>query len=120
MRTKMEVKAVAKYIRVSPLKVKEVTDLIQGKTALEAVQILSFTRKGTVREVTKVLKSALANAKNNFGLNSESLHVKKALVGKGPILKRMRPRARGRADLMRRRSSHITIILEEFESGKEG
>lgn len=109
----MEVKAVAKYIRVSPQKVKKVTDLIQGKPAGEAVQILNFTRKGTVTEVTKVLKSALANAKNNFGLNSDSLYVKKALVGKGPILKRTKPRARGRSDLMRRRSSHITIVLEE-------
>jgi len=109
----MEVKAVAKYIRVSPLKVKKVTDLIQGKPAGEAVEILSFTRKGTVVEVAKVLKSALANAKNNFGLNSDSLYIKKAVVGKGPILKRTKPRARGRADLMRRRSSHITIILEE-------
>ena len=116
----MEVKAVAKYIRVSPLKVKKVTDLIQGKPVAEAVEILNFTRKGRVIEVAKVLKSALANAKNNFGLDSDSLYVKNALVGKGPTLKRMKPRARGRADLMRRRSSHITIILEEFESGTQG
>lgn len=116
----MEVKAVAKYIRVSPLKVKKVTDLIQGKPAGEAVEILNFTRKGTVEEVTKVLKSALANAKNNFGLNLDRLYIKRALVGKGPTLKRMKPRARGRADVKRRRSSHITIILEEFENGTKG
>ena len=112
----MEVKAVAKYIRVSPIKVKKVTDLIQGRPVGEAVEILNFTRKGTVGKVTKVLKSALANAKNNFGLDSDSLYVKKAVVGKGPTLKRMKPRARGRADVMRRRSSHITIILEEFQT----
>ncbi|MFQ6066475.1 MAG: 50S ribosomal protein L22 [bacterium] len=116
----MEVKAVAKYIRVSPLKVKKVTDLIQGKPAVEAVQILNFTRKGGVGEVAKVLKSALANAKNNFELSSDTLYVKKALVGKGATLKRTKPRARGRADLMRRRSSHITIVLEEFGRGTEG
>jgi len=116
----MEVKAVAKYIRVSPLKIKKITDLIQGKPAGEAVEILNFTRKGTVVEVTKVLKSALANAKNNFGLNLDRLYIKRALVGKGPTLKRMKPRARGRADVKRRRSSHITIILEEFENGTKG
>ena len=81
---------------------------------------MNFTRKGTVVEVTKVLKSALANAKNNFGLNLDRLYIKRALVGKGPTLKRMKPRARGRADVKRRRSSHITIILEEFENGTKG
>lgn len=108
----MEVRAVAKYIRVSPLKIKRVTDLITGKQAQEAIKILNFIRIGNARQVKKVLESALANAQNNFGLASDTLYVKRAFAGKGPIIKRMKPRARGRADTIRRRTSHITVVLE--------
>ncbi len=108
----MEVRAVAKYVRVSPLKVKRVTDLIKGKQAEEAIKILNFTRIGNARKVKKVLKSAMANAQNNFGLASNALYVKRAFADKGSILKRMKPRARGRADMIRRRTSHITVVLE--------
>ena len=108
----MEVSAVAKYVRVSPSKVKRVTDLIKGKQVEEAIKILNFTRIGNARKVKKVLKSAMANAQNNFGLASNTLYVKRAFVDKGSILKRMKPRARGRADMIRRRTSHITVVLE--------
>ncbi|MCD6472567.1 50S ribosomal protein L22 [Candidatus Aerophobetes bacterium] len=109
----MEVKATAKYVRVSPFKIKKITELIQGKQIEKARNILSFVTKKHTRVVEKVLESALSNAKNNFGLTPDNLYIKKALVDKGPTLKRTRPRARGRADLMRRRTSHITVILEE-------
>jgi len=108
----MEVRAVGKYIRVSPLKLKKVADLVQGKPVEEAMNILNFIQKKNAREMTKVLKSALANARNNFGLDSSALYVKNAIINKGPVFKRVRPRARGRADLIRKRTSHITIVLE--------
>lgn len=108
----MEVKAVAKYVRVSPLKIKRVADLIKGKQAEEAIKILNFTRIGNAPKVRKVLKSAMANAQNNFGLASNTLYVKRAFVDKGSTLKRVKPRARGRADMIRRRTSHITVVLE--------
>ncbi|MEA1965434.1 MAG: 50S ribosomal protein L22 [Candidatus Aerophobetes bacterium] len=109
----MEVKAIAKYVRVSPFKIKEIADLIQGKQVEKARSILNFAVKKNALLVEKVLKSALSNAENNFGLTPNGLYVKKVLVDKGPTFKRIKPRARGRADLVRRRTSHITVILEE-------
>jgi len=109
----MEVKATAKYVRVSPFKIKKIVDLIQGKQVEKARSILDFVTKKNARVVEKVLNSALSNAKNNFGLTPDTLYVKKALVNKGSTFKRTKPRARGRADLVRRRTSHITVILEE-------
>jgi len=106
-----EARATGKYMRISPFKVKKVIDLVQGKNAKEAMDILVFTKGKGGEKVREVLKSAIANARNTSSLAPESLRVK-ALVGKGPTLKRIRPRARGRADLVRRRTSHITIILE--------
>ena len=88
--------------------------------ALQALSILKYTFKRAAQPMEKLLQSTIANAKNNFGLHLDRLYIKKALVGKGPTLKRMKPRARGRADVKRRRSSHITIILEEFENGTKG
>ena len=108
----MEVRAVARYVGFSPLKVRQAVEIIRGRRVGEALDILTFTRRATSRVLRKVLKSALANAENNFGLSAANLYVKNALVDQGPTLKRTKPRARGRADLMRRRTSHITIILE--------
>jgi len=108
----VEVSAVAKYIRVSPAKVRRVTNLIQNKQAEEAMRILDFVHSDNARTIKKVLKSAMANAQNNFELDSKTLYVKKALVDKGPTFKRMKPRARGRADSIKKRTSHITVILE--------
>ena len=109
----MEVRAIAKYIRVSPTKIRRLTNLIQDKRAKEAMRILDFVRSDNARRVTKVLKSAMFNAQNNFELGSKTLYVKRALVDKGPTSKRMKPRARGRADSIKKRTSHITIVLEE-------
>lgn len=108
----MEVKAAVKYVRVSPSKAKSVVELIKGREVNEAIEILNFTQKRSAKEVRKVLKSALSNAQNNFDLSSGSLYVKEAVVGKGPSYKRVKARARGRADLIRRSTSHIAVILE--------
>jgi len=109
----VEAKAVAKYIRMSPRKVRLVADLIRGKSADEADQILKFTNRRAAASVRKVLLSAVANAVNNHDLLEDQLVVKAAYVDEGPTLKRVLPRARGRADIMKKRTSHITIIVEE-------
>jgi len=109
----VEAKAVAKYIRMSPRKVRLVVDLIRGKSAEEADQILKYTNRRAAAPVRKVLKSAVANAINNHDLLEDELVVKAAYVDEGPTLKRILPRARGRADIIKKRTSHITIIVEE-------
>lgn len=108
----MEVRAVGKYIRISPFKAQKVAELIRGKTVEEALNILKLTPKRASGIIEKILNSAIANAENNFDLSRDNLFVKIAQVDKGPTLKRIKPRARGRADLMRRRTSHITIVLD--------
>jgi len=108
----MEVRAVGRYIRVSPFKAQKVASLIKGKPVDEAIKILRLTPKKSSGIIENILKSAIANAKENFGLSEENLFVKHTLVGKGPTLKRIKPRARGRADLIRKRTSHITIVLD--------
>jgi len=109
----VEAKAVAKFIRMSPRKVRLVVDLIRGKSAEEADQILKYTNRRAAAPVRKVLKSAVANAVNNHDLLEDELVVKAAYVDEGPTLKRILPRARGRADIIKKRTSHITIIVEE-------
>ena len=109
----MEAKAVAKYIRMSPRKVRLVADLIRGKSAEEADQILKYTNRRAAASVRKVLKSAVANAVNNHDLLEDQLVVKATYVDEGPTLKRILPRARGRADVIKKRPSHITVIVEE-------
>ncbi len=109
----MEAQATAKYIRVSPQKARLVVDLIRGKKVEQALAQLNNSNKAVSRTVAKVLKSALANAENTFNLDVDSLYVKKAFVDPGPTLKRMRARAMGRGVTIRKRSSHITIVLDE-------
>lgn len=109
----MEAKAVAKYIRISPQKARLVTDLVRGKTAEEAGVILKFTRKYAAGVVLKVLNSAIANAKQNPNIDENILYVKKIFVDQGPSLKRWRARAQGRAAAIKKRMSHITVILDE-------
>ena len=109
----MEARAVAKYIRVSPQKARLVVDLIRGKKVAEALSILRFSKKAAARTVSKVLKSALANAENTMNLDLDRLYVKRAFVDQGPMLKRMHARAMGRGVIVRRRFSHITIVLDE-------
>ncbi len=109
----MRPRAVAKYIRISPRKVKIVVDLIRGKSVGEAKAILLHTPKAACEPVTKLLDSAIANAENNLSLSRDNLYVAEIYADKGPTLKRVNPRARGRAMRILKRTSHITIILGE-------
>ncbi len=109
----MEVKAVAKYVRVAPRKVRVVMDLIRGKNVADAFAILKFTPKVGAEVIEKVLKSAVANAENNFDMNVDKLYVSSAFVDQGPTLKRIHPRSRGQAFKILKRSSHITVVVEE-------
>ena len=107
----MEVKATAKYLRISPRKARLVIDLIRGKSAKEAEAILKFTPNKGAELAAKVLHSAIANAENNLSLDKSDLIVTKAYVDEGPSLRRYKPRAKGRADRMVHRMSHITIAV---------
>jgi large subunit ribosomal protein L22 len=109
----METRAVAKYIRVSPQKARLVVDLVRGKKLEEALKILAFTRKYSAGVVVKVLKSAAANARQNPNIDENILYVKTIHVDQGPSLKRWRARAQGRAASIKKRMSHITVILSE-------
>lgn len=109
----MEAKAIAKYVRTSSMKIGIVLDLIRGKKVNEAFAILQFTPKNAAEVVTKVLKSAVANAENNLNLDVTRLYVSNAYAGQGPTLKRFRPRAQGRAYRIQKKSSHITIMVTE-------
>ncbi|MBU3111709.1 50S ribosomal protein L22 [Clostridium lacusfryxellense] len=109
----MEAKAIAKYVRTSSMKIGIVLDLIRGKNVNEAFAILQYTPKNAAEVVTKVLKSAVANAENNLNLDINRLYVAQTYACQGPTLKRFRPRAQGRAYRIRKRSSHVTIIVTE-------
>ena len=109
----MRVQSVGKYIRISPTKVRLVTELIKGKQVEEAQTILKFTPKRAARIVLKVLNSAIANADQNPNIDVDTLYVQNAFADGGPTLKRWMPRAMGRATRINKRTSHITVILEE-------
>jgi len=109
----MEAKAHLKYARISPRKVKIVCDLIRGKDVDTAMAILMSTPKAASELMTKLLKSAVANAENNFGLEHEKLFVSETFANPGPILKRGMPRAQGRMYRINKRTSHITIVVAE-------
>ena len=109
----MEAKAVAKYVRIAPRKVRVVMDLIRGKNVAEAFAILKFTPKVGAEAIEKVLKSAVANAENNFDMNVDNLYVSSCFVDQGPTMKRIHPRSRGQAFKILKRSSHITVAVEE-------
>lgn len=111
----METRAVARYVRVSPRKARAVASLIRGKNLEEAKQILEYTNRAAAVPISKTLISAQANAENNNKLESDLLYVSKCYVDEGPTLKRFRPRAYGRANRINKRTSHITIILDERE-----
>ncbi len=107
--------ATARYIRISSRKVKIVIDLIRGKKVNEALAILEFTPKAATEPVLKLLNSAIANAENNMDIPRDQLYVAEIFANQGPTLKRFRPRAQGRATHIRKRTSHITIILDQIE-----
>lgn len=109
----MEAKAVAKYVRISPRKVKPVTDLVRGKHVNEALAILKFTPNKGAKALEKVLKSAIANAENNFDMSTENLYVSEVYANQGPTMKRWRAGSMGRASSILKRSSHIGVVVKE-------
>lgn len=111
----MKVFAKLRYLGIAPRKVRLVVNLIRGKTVKEAQAILNFTRKGAVLPVLKLLNQAIANAKNNFQLEEENLYISEILADEGPRLKRMLPGSRGHSEQIQRKTSHITIVLEEIK-----
>jgi len=111
----MESKAIGRYLRVSPFKARQVADLVRGKDVDEAIGILKYTNKKSAPLIGKVLNSAIANAEHNYDMDSDALYVSAIYIDEGPTLKRMRPRAYGRADVRRHRTSHITVVVRERE-----
>ncbi len=109
----MEARAVAKHIRIAPRKMRLVVDLIRGKKVGEAIAILKHTPKAGSPVVEKVLKSAIANAENNFEMDADNLYISKIFVDEGPTLKRFHPRAQGRAYSIMKRTSHVTVYVSE-------
>ena len=111
----MAVRAQAKYVRVAPRKARDVVDQIRGKSVADARATLLFTNRGASILVAKVLNSAVANAENNNGLVADQLYVKEAKVDEGPTMKRWKFRAMGRVNRIRKRTSHITVAVEQRE-----
>lgn len=112
-----QAKAVARYVRIAPRKVRQVVNLIRGKEISDALAILQFTPKGSTQDVTKVLKSAVANAEHNYDMDPDNLVITEIYVDEGPTMKRIKPRAQGRADRIRKRTSHITVVVGEKKEG---
>lgn len=108
-----EVKATAKYIRIAPRKVRIVMNLVRGKSVADALTILKFTPKVGADAVEKVLRSAVANAENNFDMDVDRLFISSAFVDQGPTLKRIHPRSRGQAFKILKHTSHITVAVNE-------
>jgi len=115
----MEVRAKLRYLKIAPRKVRLVIDLIRGLPLAEARNQLKFVHKRAAKPILKLLESAVANAKNNFNLDENNLYIKKITADEGPKLKRWRPRAYGRATQILKRSTHVTIILDEMEKKEE-
>jgi len=113
------VKAINKNVRTSPRKLALVCNFIKGKKADVALRDLEFTRKRIAHDVSKTVKSAIANAENNYQFDIDNLFIKEAFVGKSLVMKRYRPRAKGRASPIKKPFSRITIILEEKKEKKE-
>lgn len=109
----MEAKATAKYVRMSPIKLKPIADLVRGKDLNEALNILKFTPGKGSEIVEKVVQSAAANAENNFDMNPDNLYVAEISANQGPTMKRFRAGAQGRASMILKRSSHVAVTLKE-------
>ena len=112
----MEAKAIEKFIRISPRKLRYVADVVRNKSVEEAVDILTFTPKKAASILKKAVESAAANATENHEMEEDGLFISRIMVNEGPILKRFRPRARGRATRIRKRTSHLTVVVSD---GKE-
>jgi large subunit ribosomal protein L22 len=113
----MEARAQARYVRVTPMKARRVIDLIRGMNASDAQAVLAFAPQAASEPIGKVLDSAIANATNNHAMDARSLVISAAYVDEGPTMKRIRPRAQGRAYQIRKRSSHITVVVSDQKEG---
>jgi large subunit ribosomal protein L22 len=113
--TVREGRAIARYVRMSPFKVRRAADLVRGKPLMEARRLLAFSTLRGARLLSKVMESASANATNNFGLPEDRLYVHEAFVDEGPTLKRWKPAAHGRANRIRKRTSHVTVAVRAKE-----
>jgi large subunit ribosomal protein L22 len=109
----MEVKARLRFVRIAPTKARLVADLIRGKGSEESLNILTFTKKAAAKIIIKLLKSAIANATQKKNIDIDRLYIKQITVDQGPTMKRFQPRALGRATMIRKRTSHINIVLDE-------
>ena len=109
----MEIRAKARFIRISPQKVRLIMGQVRGKKVEEALNLLSFAPQKGARILKKLLDSAVANAQQNADMDVDSLYISKVYADEGPTLKRWRPRAQGRATRIRKRTSHLTVILDE-------
>ena len=109
----MEIRAAARYVRISPQKVRLIMGQVRGKKVEEALNELSFAPQRGARLVKKLIDSAVANAQENAGMDVDSLYIAKIYADEGPTLKRWRPRALGRATRIRKRTSHLTVVLDE-------
>lgn len=110
----MESRAVARYIRISPRKIRLIMDAIRGKRIEEALNQLSFAPEKGAFILKKLINSAVANAEQNFEMDVDKLYIKRIYADEGPTLKRFRPRAMGRAARIRKRTSHLTVVLDEI------
>jgi large subunit ribosomal protein L22 len=109
----MEIKAAARFVRISPQKIRLVMGQVRGKNVEEALNLLSFAPQRGARILRKLINSAVANAQENAGMDVDSLYIAKLYADEGPTLKRWRPRALGRASRIRKRTSHLTVVLDE-------
>lgn len=109
----MEARAVVRYVRISPRKARRVTDLIKGKTAGEAMNALKFMPYRGAVIISKLLGSAMANATQKDVVAPEEMRISRAVVNEGPMMKRMMPRAMGRANIIKKKTSHITLVLSD-------
>jgi large subunit ribosomal protein L22 len=109
--------ATARFVRISPRKLRLVIDMVRGKSVADARSVLAFTPRGGSVVVEKVISSAVANAENNYDMSGDDLYISSIYVNEGPTLKRFRPRAMGRASQIRKRTSHITVIVTERKEG---
>ena len=113
----MQTQAVLKFVRLSPMKGRLLADLVRGKKVDEALNILKFSNQRAAGILKKVLDSAIANAENNNGADVDELKISEILVDEGPVMKRMRPRAKGRGDRIVKRTSHVTVRVSDGKKG---
>ena len=109
----MEVKAVTKYVRLSPRKARDMARAIQGLAVADAIKTVEFSERKAARQLEKTIRSAVANAENNAKLSADDLRVKEATIGEGPAMKRFWARSRGMVSRIRKRTSHITVVLTD-------